>query len=126
MSVGQVKIASGETPKYLSFGSPPVLSTTTNQNSNAAAKTSPYTTFQAIVTGTGAVTATVAIQVSNEDLTAAGTNSNWCATVLGTITLTGTTAVTDGFTSIAPWRYVRAVVTNVTGTGATVQVLMGN
>ena len=55
---------------------------------------------------------------------------NWCATVLGTITLSGTTTaaspvVTDGFTTQAPWRYVRPVVSNVTGTGATVTAWMG-
>ena len=125
MAVDQVKIASGERPKYFTFGSPPVASTTTNQNSNPAAKTSPYSTFQATVIGTGAVTATVGIQVTNDE-DANGNPQNWCATVLGTITLSGTTAVADGFTSIAPWRYVRAAVSNVTGTGATVQVLMGN
>lgn len=55
---------------------------------------------------------------------------NWCITALGTITLTGTTSATtptytDGFTTQAPWRYVRALASNVTGTGATLSVLMG-
>ena len=57
-------------------------------------------------------------------------NVAWNTTALGTITLSGTTSATapilsDGFTTTAPWRYCRAVVTNITGTGATVQVLMG-
>ena len=82
-------------------------------------KDSPETTFQAIVSGTGAVTATVTIEVSNDGINA-GT------TVMGTITLNGTTVTADGFTSTsAPWKYVRANVTAVTGTGATVQVYFG-
>jgi hypothetical protein len=58
-------------------------------------------------------------------------SQNWCATALGTITLTGTTtaaapSVSDGFTTASPWRYVRAVLSAISGTGATVIVLMGN
>jgi hypothetical protein len=56
--------------------------------------------------------------------------NNWCATALGVITLSGTTAqatpsFSDGFTTQSTWRYLRAVVSNVTGTGAAVQVLLG-
>jgi len=58
-------------------------------------------------------------------------NLNWCSTAMGVITLSGTTAqatptFTDGFTTQASWRYVRAVVSAITGTGATVQCLIGN
>lgn len=82
-------------------------------------KDSPDATFQAVVSGTGAVTATVDIEYSND-----GTNA--IDTVGGTITLSGTTTHSDGFTSQnAPWKYVRANVTAVSGTGATVQVYMG-
>lgn len=81
-------------------------------------KDSPKATFQATVTGTGAVTATVDIEYSNDGV-------NVVDTVGGTITLSGTTTHSDGFTSDAPWKYVRANVTAVTGTGATVQVYMG-
>ena len=114
-------IKSGEQPRYFLFGSNNYA--TTNTSSSAIYKESPYSAFQAIVTGTGAVTATVAIQVSNEEATGQGTNSNWIT--IGSIALTGTTTATDGFTTIAPWRFVRAVTTNVTGTGATVEVIMG-
>lgn len=81
-------------------------------------KDSPYSTFQATVTGTGAVTATVAIQCSND-------GTNWCSTALGTITLSGTTSSSDGITTIAPWKFIRANVTAISGTGATVVCLMG-
>ena len=72
--------------------------------------------FQAVVTGTGAVSATVLIEASNN-------RENYMT--LGTITLSGTTAAADGFVSVAPWEYVRANVTAISGTGATVVVTMG-
>lgn len=81
-------------------------------------KDSPYSTFHAVVTGTGAVTATVNIEVSND-------GNTWCSTAMGTITLSGTNSFADGFTSQAPWKYVRANVTAISGTNATVQVYMG-
>lgn len=197
-----VYLKSGEQPRQFNWGNQqsPVYSVTANQSSLPFYKEAVYSTFQAIVAGTGAVTATVTIQVSNDDNTgrgfvSQGTNAptwpvtttnasptltangqpftqalvgatitapgvpvgttvssvaaggvtltmsanatasanvqcvfyanNWCATALGTITLNGTTSATDGFTTSAAWRYVRAVVSNITGTGATVNVLMG-
>lgn len=81
-------------------------------------KDSPFASFQASVTGTGAVTATVVIDVSNDKVDA-------CATPMGTITLSGTTSVADGFVTVAPWKYVRARVTAISGTGATVKVMEG-
>jgi hypothetical protein len=82
-------------------------------------KDSPHATFQATVVGTGAVSATVAIEVSNDALFVV-------STVAGTITLSGTTSSSDGFTTQhAPWKFVRANVTAISGTGATVTCLMG-
>jgi len=72
--------------------------------------------IQATVTGTGAVTATVVIDCSNDGV-------NACATPLGTITLSGTTSNADGFTTMAPWKFIRARVTAISGTGASVDVL---
>jgi hypothetical protein len=92
--------------------------TTTTSTSLSVYKDSPTSTFQANVVGTGAVTATVVIEGSND-------NTYWVSTVLGTITLSGTTSSTDGFTTSAPWKYVRARTTAISGTGATVQVYMG-
>ena len=56
--------------------------------------------------------------------------TNWCATALGTITLSGTTSATaptlsDGFTTVAPWKWVKAVLTAISGTGATVSAILG-
>jgi hypothetical protein len=91
---------------------------TTTGAGNLLYKDSPTTTFHGIVTGTGAVTATITIEYSNDGV-------NVLSTVGGTITLSGTTTSSDGFTSSAPWKFVRANVTAISGTGATVQVWMG-
>lgn len=88
-------------------------------------KDSPQTTYQATVSGTGAVTATVVIEYSNDVNPATGLG-NALSTVGGTITLTGTTVTSDGFTtSNAPWKWSRARTTAISGTGATVQVYQG-
>lgn len=73
-------------------------------------------TFSAFVAGTGAVTATVLIEVSND------------GTVFfeaGTVTLSGTTVDADGFAINAKWAYTRINVTAITGTGAAVTVTLG-
>lgn len=116
--MADVFVKSGEQPRYFSFGG--TNSTAAIANSSAIYKESPYSSFQGIVTGVGSVSATVNIQVSNENATGSGTNSNWIT--IGTITLSGTTSATDGFTTLAPWRFVRANVTAVTGT---VEIIMG-
>ena len=113
-------IKSGEQPRYFAFSG--VNSATTVVASSPIYKESPYGTFQAIVTGTGAVTATVLIQVSNEADTFNGAKANWIT--MGTITLAGTTTATDGFTTVCPWRYVRASVTAISATSV-VEVIMG-
>jgi hypothetical protein len=69
--------------------------------------------FDAIITGTGALTATVEIEVSNDGIN---------PITLGTITLAGTDTATDGFNSSVAWKYWRAVVTNITGTSASIDV----
>lgn len=121
--MSDVRITSGLT-RYFGFGvTPGVLSTTTVQNSLGLYKESPYSSYQGIITGTGAVSATIVIQGTNEDASFTGSKSNWVT--LGTITLSGTTTASDGFTSTAPWKYSRASVTAISGTAATVEVIMG-
>ena len=75
-------------------------------------------TIDAKVVGTGAVTATVIIYVSNT-----GASNDWI--VAGTITLSGTTSDVDGFTMRAKWGYMKANVSSISGTGAAVTVTMG-
>lgn len=75
--------------------------------------------FQASVVGTGAVTATVDIEVSND-------GTYWKA--LGTITLSGTTNNTDFLVldKIAPYAQIRGNVTAVSGTGAAVTLTIAD
>ena len=68
-------------------------------------------------TTSAAGAATVAIEVSNNGRV-------WLT--LATVTLVlGTTETTDGFASDAPWCFVRANVTAISGTGASVTAEMG-
>jgi hypothetical protein len=73
-------------------------------------------TFQAVVSGTGAVTASLTIDASLD-------NVNFIT--IGRIDLTGTTSATDGFSAYANWAFYRANLTAITGTSALVTVLMG-
>lgn len=72
-----------------------------------------HVALQATVVGTGAVSATVIIEASNDGASAV-------ATPLGTITLTGTNADSDGFANAEPWKFIRARVSALSGTGAVV------
>lgn len=72
--------------------------------------------FVAKVSGTGAVSATVLVEVSID-------NQDYIT--LGTITLSGTTSATDGFVTDESWQYVRGRVSAISGTGATVRLTMG-
>ncbi len=89
--------------------------TTTGAGSNSQPIKDAPKTYQAIVTGTGTVGATVVVEVSND-----GTNF----LTLGTITLSGTTKASDGFASQATWNYCRGNVTSITA-GNAVTLLMG-
>lgn len=92
----------------------------------------PLGTYVATVTNNGSIVLSAAATITSTNGGASLTffNNNWVATALGTITLTGTTSATapslsDGFTTVAPWKFVRAVISNITGTGATISVLVG-
>lgn len=78
----------------------------------------PARSYQASIAGTGAVTATVIIEGSNEEVPV-----NYLT--LGTITLSGTTSASDGFVGTAAWASVRARLAAISGTNATVTVTMG-
>ena len=67
---------------------------TSNTVGDFTYKDSPYTSFQATVEGSGALTATVNIHGSNDGV-------NYCSTALGTITLSGNDSVTNGFSYTA-------------------------
>ncbi len=75
-------------------------------------------TFSAKVVGTGAVTATIIIYVSNT-----GDDDDWATAA--TITLSGTTSDSDGFAMNAKWAYTYAEISAISGTGAAVTATMG-
>ena len=76
-------------------------------------------TFQAVGSTTaGAGTATVKVQVSNDE-------EIWLDAASIALTL-ATIESSDGFTLDAPWKFVRANLTALTGTGAEVSVFMGS
>lgn len=72
--------------------------------------------YQATISGTGAVSATVIIQYSNN-------GTKWING--GTINVSGTDLATDGFADDESWTYTRAKLTAISGTGAKVTVTMG-
>ena len=74
--------------------------------------------FQASVTGTGAVSATVIIDVSLD-------GTNWIPLTNGTISLSGTTSATTGFVLDAGWMHFRARCTAISGTSTTVTAFIG-
>ena len=134
MTVGQYKQVSGEAPKIFQFaGTPNTPYATATGASIPAAKTSPYSSFQVIATTTtGNVSATVQIQVSNDDGSGLGSGTNWLNYGAAITIASGASPQTGGFPLVAadmgatvPWRWVRANVTAITGTGAQVAVLMG-
>lgn len=69
-------------------------------------------TYQAVLSGSGALSAAVEIQVSHDAV-------NWI--VQATITLSGTDFDTDGAALDANWPYVRAELTELSGVGATIR-----
>lgn len=73
-------------------------------------------------TSAGAGAATIKIEGCN--ISASSADALWLT--LGTITLTlSTTQATDGFVIDAPWKFIRANVTAISGTDATVSVYAG-
>lgn len=71
---------------------------------------------QAVITGTGALTATVTVQGSNNGV-------NW-TTVGSAMSLSGTTSDTKTQAVDYPWALLRAVSASLTGTGATVSAYL--
>lgn len=76
-------------------------------------------TIQAAVVGTGAVTASVVIEVSNNGVDAESDTDS-------TLALSGTTRDSAGTVLSAPWAMIRARVASISGTGAAVTVTKSN
>jgi hypothetical protein len=73
-----------------------------------------FWSYQATVVGTGAVAATVTVEVSND-----GTYYETFAT----IPLSGTDSDSGSATGAVPWEYHRATWSGLSGTGATLNVV---
>lgn len=71
--------------------------------------------FHAVITGTGALTATVVIEVSNDGV-------YWFSEASSSISLSGTGNANNGVALTCEWGFARANVTAISGTGATVNV----
>jgi hypothetical protein len=93
-----------------------VTTTTTGSTNDLAGLDNAERNFIANVAGTGAVAATVLVEVSNN-------GTHWMT--LGTITLSGTTSAADGFVGDDTWQFVRGRVTAISGTSAAVTLTMG-
>jgi len=73
--------------------------------------------YQATVVGTGAVSATVIIEVSIDGV-------GWLSDTSSTLSLTGTTVGSAYLNSNGYWSFARVRVTAISGTGASVTVTM--
>ena len=94
----------------------PLLTGVTVQGAGAQAYNQPsQKTFNALLTGTGAVSASINIEACNVD-------NGWVT--IGTIPLSGTGSAADGFYHDGPWAQIRANVTAISGTNAAVSVSM--
>ena len=72
--------------------------------------------FQVNLTGSGTVSVTATLEVSNDGAT-------WIAATA--LSLSGTNADSDGVTLDAAWVYARITLASITGTSATVTAFMG-
>ena len=97
----------------LKFPSTGADSATTNIPTEAVNMWGAYNSVQVVIAGTGTVSVTATIQVSNN-------GTNWIdATALN---LSGTTTDTDGATLASGWKWMRVNLSSITGTGATATV----
>jgi hypothetical protein len=97
----------------------------TTGSSDAVAAWYPKKSFQVIGTTTsGAGSATVVIETSNKE---SSDDDEWLTAATVTLTIADeNTPNADGFVMDAAWRYVRARVSAISGTGALVNVDMGH
>lgn len=82
-------------------------------------------TFHVQVSGSGAVSANVAIMGSNLYSTA---NSSVVAgrwVLLGTVVISGTTVISDGFAAQSPWKNYLSNVLAISGSGASIDIGVG-
>lgn len=79
-------------------------------------------TFHVQLTGSGAVSATIQVMVSNTTASSA-VLGNWVTH--GTITISGTSVVSDGYVAMSPWKFYRPYVSAISGTNASLDIYVG-
>lgn len=87
---------------------------TTDGTSNVLSRPGNVWNYQASISGSGAVSATVTVEVSND-------GNNWLT--FGTMSLSGTNSDTDNVAGDAPWAVHRVTIASLTGTSAAVTVI---
>jgi hypothetical protein len=92
------------------------LTATTNVSTLPVQMWGGKNSFQVNLTGTGTVSVTATLQISNDGAT-------WISTP--SVSLSGTNAATNGVTLDAAWVYARITLTSITGTNATATAFHG-
>lgn len=81
-------------------------------------------TFQVVHVANASLTSVTAIQGSNLDSSSLlGTAGYW--TTLGTVTLTGSSVVSDTLVTEAPYRWYRGKIISASGTSTAISIYMG-
>ncbi len=106
-------VENGSAPVIVGGGNTGVLATAVTAISvQAQVNISPNEkTVECVLTGTGAISATVLVY-------GAETNRNTNGTLLGTLSLSGATTAVDSILINTPWAYVWTDTTAISGTGA--------
>lgn len=79
--------------------------------------------FHGYIAGSGNITATIVVQASNFP-TAPTLAGQWVT--VGTITLSGSAAVSDGFASEAPWQWYRGNITAMSNVNTVAALYVGS
>lgn len=111
MSQARVTIGSGSTI--------PLATAITAISTQSAVNVAPGPkSVEVLLTGTGAISATINVY-------GAHTDRNTNGTLIGTLSPTGTTTAVDSFVNDVPWPYIFTDVTAISGTSASVNVTAG-
>lgn len=94
------------------------LTTTTNQSTVPMKPRGANWAVQVVLTGSGSVSVTAQVEVSND-------GSHWL-TAGSALSLTGTDSASQGQAMQGAWKYGRVTLSSIMGTGATATCFLGN
>lgn len=92
---------------------PTLISATATGTGQAFGRNGNNWSYHLAVAGSGAVSATATVEVSNN-------NAQWVS--FGTLSASGTTSASDSIVGTAPWAYHRARIDTISGTSAVASV----